>query len=344
MAINGVIVIGFAVWVLKPSAADPDTSQAETASATSTSVLQKKHAERPAPTKDQILGIQGIRFGLSAPQAPWSSDEINKISKAAGAHPTMVQFFVKWTEDFRPESVPQTYKQGALPVISWEPWAGVKAGANQPDYALAKIISGKFDPYITKFATAVRDQKWPIAIRFAHEMNGNWYPWSERTSGNHAGEYVQAWRHVHDVFQQVGATNVIWIWSPNIVRPVPNINLERLYPGDTYVDWVGMVGYAVEESTASAVFQSTMTVVRRFTQKPLVITETGVQSGPRRLTWIADFFRWLPQHPDVVGFVWFEFSKEEGGTSDWRFSAKPDTAKAVHDGLASVKLASPPPH
>jgi beta-mannanase len=341
MAANGLVVVVLAVWILKPTAAGPQASQDPP---TGISLQNRRQAERPAPTKEQILGIQGTRFGLSTPQAPWSSDEIDKISAAAGAHPTMVQFFVKWTEEFRPDSVPQTYKQGALPVVSWEPWAGVKTGPNQPAYALSKIISGQFDPYITQFATAVRDQKWPIAIRFAHEMNGNWYPWSEQTSGNRAGEYVNAWRHVHDVFTQVGANNVIWIWSPNIVRPVPGVKLDQLYPGDAYVDWVGMVGYAVEESAAAPVFQPTMTLVRKFTQKPFVLTETGVQAGPHRLTWIADFFRWLAQQPDVVGFIWFEFSREQGGTADWRFSVDRATAKAFHDGMAGMKLAPAPPH
>jgi beta-mannanase len=340
MALNTVVVLGLAGWILWPNTSDPDVVQDQP----TMSVQNVKQAERPAPTKDQIMAIPGIRFGLSTPQAPWSSAEINKLASTAGAHPTMLQFFVKWTEDFRPDSIPQTYKQGALPIISWEPWAGVKEGRSQPNYSLAKIASGQFDAYITKFATAVRDQKWPVGIRFAHEMNGNWYPWSEQQSPNHLGDYVKAWRHVHDVFQKVGATNVIWIWSPNITRPVPKISLEKLYPGDAYVDWIGMVGYADEESTASVVFQPTMTTVRKFTKKPFIITETSAQSGPHQLKWIGDLFHWLPQHPDVVGFIWFEFSKQDGGTSDWRYAANPSVAKAFHSGIASVTLAAPPPH
>lgn len=340
MTVNALVVLALGAWILKPVTGAQGGPTPESVAA----LQNSQQAARPAPSKNQILDIKGVRFGLSTPQAPWSTGEIDTMAKAAGAHPTIVQFFVKWTEDFRPESVPQTYKQGALPVISWEPWAGVKYGRNQPTYALSNIISGKFDPYITKFATAVRDQKWPVAIRFAHEMNGNWYPWSEQTSGNRRGDYVEAWRHVHDLFQQVGATNVIWVWSPNIIRPVRSIALDPLYPGDDYVDWVGLVGYAVEESTAAAVFQPTMTVVRKFTGKPFLITETGVQAGPHRLAWITDFFHWIGQQPDVVGFIWFEFSKEQGGTADWRFNANPTTAKAFRDAMAKVHLAPPPPH
>ena len=342
MAVNTIIVVGLAAWIFSPSTKDPDTTQ--TAVGPDISTTNRRQAERPAPTKEQVLAIPGIRFGLSTPQAPWSSAEINTASEAVGAHPTVVQFFVKWKQDFRPDSVPQTYKQGALPLISWEPWAGIKAGVDQPDYALSKIASGQYDDYITRFATAVRDQKWPIAIRFAHEMNGNWYPWAEKRSGNRAGEYVQMWRHVHDIFQQVKATNVIWIWSPNILRPVPSVKLQPLYPGDDYVDWIGLVGYAVEEKTAAAVFEPTINAVRGFTAKPVIITETAVQAGPYQITWIADFFRWMAARPDVVGFIWFNFSTEQGGTSDWRFTDHPRIAEAVGKGLASLKLAAPPPH
>ena len=47
-------------------------------------------------------------------------------------------------------------------------------------------------------------------------MNGSWFPWSEGVNGNRAGEYVAAWRHVHDIFTAVGATNVTWVWCPNV--------------------------------------------------------------------------------------------------------------------------------
>ena len=47
-------------------------------------------------------------------------------------------------------------------------------------------------------------------------MNGNWFAWMEGVNGNQPGEYVAAWRHVHDIFTAVGATNVSWVWCPNV--------------------------------------------------------------------------------------------------------------------------------
>lgn len=341
MVFNGVLLVGLTGWILTVATErQPEAPRgAIPAGAPSGS---RPASERPPPTKAEIMAIPGVRFGLSAPQVPWSKSEIDGISAHAGTRPTLLQYFVKWNQEFRPQSVITSYQQGAVPVISWEPWEGIGKGENQPAYSLAKIIRGDFDPYITRFATALRDQRWPVAIRFAHEMNGHWYPWSERRSGNRPGQFVAAWRHVHDVFRNVGATNVIWVWSPNIIRPVPSVSIQALYPGDQYVDWVGMVGYAVAERTAAEVFDPTLKKLRQFTRRPVLITETGVQDGVHKVGWIADFFTWLTRQPDVVGFIWFEFDRTQGASGNWRFTTTAETVKAFRDGAARTRLATPP--
>jgi hypothetical protein len=294
------------------------------------------------PTKAEIMSGTGDYFGLSSPQAPWSRTEITSLSGQAGARPGMLEYFVNWTEEFRPQAVVASYAQGCVPVISWEPWAGLQAGTSQPAYSLARITSGAYDGYIARFATAVRDQRWPVVIRLAHEMNGTWYPWAESMSGNQAGQYAQMWRHVHDIFARVGATNVIWLWSPNIVRPVPDVQLHPLYPGDDYVDWIGMVGYqATEETTAAETFDLTVKKIRGFTQKPVLITETGAAPGPNQAAWTANLFDWLAGRHDVVGFIWFEYDKADTGTKDWRFTTVPDTLHAFQHGIGRLTLANP---
>jgi hypothetical protein len=343
MVANGLILVAIAAWLLKPGTENlPDGGGKAAPAAPQAGSAGPSLGAVRMPTKADVMGIKGKRFGLSSPDVPWSGAEFERLSSAAGASPSMVMVFVKWTEEFQIEPVELSYQRGALPVLSWEPWAGIKSGISQPKYALAKIINGSFDAYVTRFATAVRDARWPVAIRLAHEMNGDWYPWSESRSGNKKGQYVKAWRHVHDVFRKVGATNVIWIWSPNILRPVPNVSLSALYPGDAYVDWAGMVGYAVRESTAAPVFQPTITALRKVTSKPMVITETGVQPSRRKARWIKDFFAWLPERPEIIGFIWFEYNKEQGGNEDWRFTETSASAKAFRSGIKSLRPAPGP--
>lgn len=307
-------------------------------------VASRKLAAR-IPTRSQVLDPQGTYFGISSPQAPWSRSEINGIARAAGARPSMLEYFVNWTEDFRPQAVIASYQQNTVPVITWEPWAGLQNGTSQKAYALSRITAGKYDGYITRFARAMRDMRWPIALRFGHEMNGNWYPWSESKSGNSKGQYVPAWRHVHDIFTSVGADNVIWVWSPNIIRPAPDVSLRDLYPGDRYVDWVGIVGYeAEEEVTPAETFEPTLRRLRAFTDKKVLITETGAGPGKNQAGWTSDLFTWLSQHDGIVGFVWFEYNKESTGTNDWRFTAVPDTLHAFQSGIERIRIARPVRH
>lgn len=319
----------------------PNTAQAVAVGSSKAGSASAAPAPPPVPAKDAFLKPPAPYFGLTTPQAPWSRSELNAVSAQAGAHPTLIEFFVTWTQEFRPDAVSMCYSQHALPLLSWEPWAGLKYGNSQPAFALRRIISGAYDAYITRFAQGIRDQRWPVVLRFAHEMNGNWYPWSESQSGNRPGEYVKAWRHVHDIFTRVRATNVIWVWSPNIIRPVPQVNLSALYPGDAYVDWVGMVGYDASEPTAGEVFDPTIARIRMFTHKPLLITETGAGPSAWKAAWTTSLFSWLRQHRDVVGFTWFELSQSQGGNKDWRFSADPKTQQAFHSGIVESNLAPP---
>ena len=126
---------------------------------------------------------------------------------------------------------------GSIPFISWEPWDYTQ-GIHQPAYSLQNIIDGNFDSYITRWAQASKAWRHPYFLRFAHEMNANWYPWSELTNGNEPGQYIQAYRHVHDIFAAQGVKNVTWVWSPNVEYP-GSLPLAGLYPGSAYVDWIG---------------------------------------------------------------------------------------------------------
>ncbi len=68
------------------------------------------------------------------------------------------------------------------------------------------------------------------AISFGHEMNGYWYPWG--FTGTTAAQFVAAWRRIHGLFAAAGASNVIWVWNPNVISAEPQLELSAYYPGD----------------------------------------------------------------------------------------------------------------
>ncbi len=167
-------------------------------------------------------------------------------------------------------------------------------------------------------------------------MNGNWYPWGVFTNGNSVGEYVRAWRHVHDIFTRIGAKNVIWVWSPNVIWNT-STNLAELYPGNSYVDWIGLSGYygtpgTLRYKSFDAIFAQTIAELRTFTSKPLVITETGATNVSGLMArWITQMFQQLPAHTDIIGVIWFEAFK----VVDWQVADYPAAAAAFRAGTGS---------
>src|SRR5919107_5641105 len=84
---------------------------------------------------------------------------------------------------------------GAVPRLTWQP--RYTAVGSQADFALTKIADGAHDSYLTSHADVVASWSKRLYIRFAHEINGDWYPWSPGLYGNTAADYVAAWRHIH---------------------------------------------------------------------------------------------------------------------------------------------------
>ena len=366
--VNVVVLIGFTGWVFR----NADETQAKTRAAHSTAVTVNSTATvlangsgtahataKPSasasptaviPTKAQILTATSTSsakyFGVSATNVPFAPSALRAIAAKAGESPDMVEYYVNWTQNFEPSAVSSAYAQGAIPVLTWESFGGLKGSTwntlNQPAYALSTIINGSHDAYITAFAKAVAASRLPVVIRFDHEMNGNWFPWNEDRNGNSTGQYVEAWRHVWTIFHQAGATNVIWDWAPNVIRGATISDLAELYPGDQYVDWIGLSAYEDTETTPQQLVDPSLTEIRRFTKLPMLITETGAQPGSRKAQYTANFLSWLPGQSDVIGFIWNEIPASAGSGTDWGFDADSTTLSAFQKGIKGLTLVKVP--
>ncbi|MFG3299563.1 glycoside hydrolase family 26 protein [Micromonospora chersina] len=296
-------------------------------------------------------------FGVMTDKGPYDFTAVDRFAAAARREPQVMLFGVGWESGtFDRVLFDRIKDRGMLPMLGWEPWdyrvdqaarKQKKLTARQIDrlrstqarYRLSRIVDGDFDGYLRSWAEGVKSLGYPVAIRFAHEMNGDWYPWCEKANGNRPGEYVQAWRHVHDLFERAGATNVIWVWSPNARWSKTTANLSGFYPGDDYVDWVGTTGYYgtgawSKYSTFDAIFGPTIAEIRTFSRRPLVVTETGASDGRgHKARWIRETFRALPKHRDVIGLIWFEVDKE----LDWRIAGSPAASTAFAQSVADPR-------
>ena len=114
-------------------------------------------------------------------------------------------------------------------------------------------------------------------------MNGNWFPWGTgRGSQNTPADFVAAWRHVHEIFTEAGATNVQWVWCPNIALH-SHSGFRALYPGNSYVDWTCLDGYNFGNpwrSFETIYGRSYKEILRIAPSKPMMVGETGQANTP----------------------------------------------------------------
>jgi hypothetical protein len=138
----------------------------------------------------------------------------------------------------------------------------------------------------------------------------------------------------------VGATNVIWVWNANIINPVPQVPLKPLWPGKRYVNWVGITGYfaTTGAQTYGTLYQPTIDEIRQFTSKPVLIAETAIETGPAEVACAKQLLDTVTQHPDVLGFMWFDYNK---GGVDWRVESRPILRAAMASDIARLLLVDP---
>jgi beta-mannanase len=279
-------------------------------------------------------------------------DDITKLTNfetMVGKPVSILHWFIAWGDtykDFQTQNMNIARSNGSIPLVTWEPWNYSKLDAT---YSLSQIINGAHDAYITKWAQDAKAWKYPFFLRFAHEMDGDWYSWSEKINGNSAGQYVLAWKHVHDIFAREGVTNATWVWCP-FREEANNIPVDGLYPGDAYVDWTCMDGYNWGTSqswskweTFNQIFQARYTKILQLApNKPMMIAETGsAELGGSKSAWMQDAFtQQIPvNYPKIKAVVYFNRAAL-GSEPDWRIETTQTSTNAYKTALASTYYAS----
>ena len=239
---------------------------------------------------------------------------------------------------------------GGIPVISWET-VDSDSGSSTSAYSDAAIAAGSQDAYITAWAKAAKAWGHPFFLRFDWEMNGSWFPWGVGANGNTAASYVAMWQHVHTIFTSVGATNVNWLWCPNIDPENTLAPLASLYPGNGYVDWTGLDGYNFNTSnwngtwdSFASLFGSTYAAITGSIapSKPLMVAEVGsTETGGSKAQWITDMLNVLPtQFPNIHGLMWYDVDSPQNGYSDWPLESSSSAKAAFATGIASPHYTS----
>lgn len=251
---------------------------------------------------------------------PQITPHVTSFERATGAHVGVVEFYDAFNGPFQRWEARQATALRALPLIQLNP----------RNVALADIAAGKYDTPIKRYADAVKAYRCQVALSFGHEMNGWWYTWGRPWTS--PGTFIAAWRHIHDVFAAQHVTNVIWSWDPTHQYQGKTASFaSQWYPGDAYVDWIGIDGYLGAGQTFADVFARQLADIRRVTSKPVFIGETGVAGGPRQGWQIAGLFAGVRKY-HLIGLVWFDLDRKQ----PWRLEGRQAALAGYRKGLASL--------
>lgn len=263
--------------------------------------------------------LVGVSTGLSkAERAP----RFRQLEVDAGRQFDIGHVFHAWDMAIPTVDDLMHLEDGRMLMISW----------NGTD--TREIQNGVHDEWIRTQAEAVRDLETPLLLRWLWEMDGR-----RRTEWVHSPEdFVGAWRHVREIFDQVGADNALFVWCPNEHLFWDDGDPEPWYPGDAEVDWLCADGYNWGDSVDAPEWVTIDHIFGDFIawaaprDKPIIIGEVGSNEAADDPSGKAAWLDGVPtllrdELPEIDAFVYFDKDFRDWGQPDWRL----DTTAESYD-------------
>ncbi|MCZ6673767.1 MAG: glycosyl hydrolase [Verrucomicrobia bacterium] len=261
-------------------------------------------------------------------------DRLDQAEKDFGIRPQFVLFFrdLNTGRGFPAERVENAHAREMTPVISLEisRWGR----GNDTGY-LKEVTEGKFDKFFRQWAKDAKACGLAVILRFGFEMNGDWFPW-----GNQPESFINAWRRVYNIFKELECNNIQWMFSPNVLwaKRTAKKDLYNYYPGDAYVDVIGLDGYNFGDhydkwhkwQTYEEVFESSIRACMKF-NKPLYISEIGCADDLRKSAWIKDFLGKISKDERIKGFIYFNHFNPRKQEPNWRLDSDEDSLRIFRE-------------
>ena len=278
-----------------------------------------------------VAPVQGVLFGAWVRQrnTPTHYDSVLAFEELIGRPLAIDHHYRTWDNPYWGEEALDV-AAGRIPLITWSDYGRTPA---------SEIASGVHDALIREKADAIAALGGPVLLRWAQEMAGGAY--------GSASQYIAAWRRIHGIFQERGATNVEWVWCPTAWSFV-NGAAPAFYPGDAYVDWICADGF--NWYPAMEPWKSFREIFEDFYAwgssrgKPLIVAETGSMEDPqdpgRKAAWLDAIVPALKDWPAIKAFVYFHALSPRGYTF-WA-DTSPSALRAFRDIAAAPYMGATP--
>ncbi len=303
-------------------------------------------------TEDQVKADSILHFEqLAQKEIGWVFFSNNWLPEKGGIH-------------FPSGEVEIIHAAGKTPYIRMMPRSVFEEGIADPVYTMDRFLNGEFDSDLRQWAQKAKSCDFPLLVEFGTEMNGFWFPWNGMWNG--AGEtafgnpdeydgpekFKKVYRRIIDICRDEGAENITWFFHVNGENdPETDWNkMKNYYPGDDYIDWIGVSIYgALESSEPWRSFEEVLTenweeIENISTEnKPVAIVEWGVMENPsagNKAQWISDAFHSLTESSVYAGQIkaisyWNEAWENENEFVNLRLDSSPESLESYRNRILS---------
>ena len=301
---------------------------------------------------------------FGGPEDNVTADKITDFESLVQKKIVWAFFSNNWLEGIRfPEaSVRVIHDQGVIPFIRMMARSSLERQLPDPVYTMQRIIDGDFDQDLHAWAQRAKQVGIPLIVEFGTEVNGNWFPWNGQYNGggNTKGygdptlpdgpeRFRDAYRHIINICRAEGATDITWVFHVNYdsVPMEPWNTMAAYYPGDDYIDWIGISTYGAqrpgEEWHLFSEIMDTayLELAAISSEKPLAVLEYGVVDDPatgNKASWIYDALQSVRngRYPRIKAMsYWHEnWENDDGTISNLRLDSSPEALAAYREEVA----------
>lgn len=306
------------------------------------------------PAGRYYLGVfPGGQNGMGSDITP---EQVESFRRAAGKRAAWVYFWHNWYEGsaFPLRTATWIRETGSVPYVRLMLLSAASIPKPDPHYTLDNILAGKFDKELRDWMREARLFGSPLIAEYGVEVNGNWFPWNglhNRGKGSYAdavGKFRQAYRHIVSIAREQEARNIRWVFHVDPWdEPEERWNrFENYYPGDDWIDWVGVSVYGRQLPSDPYIptFRYQMDWaygrLRKITRKPVIVCEFGTIREPAQAAWTRAAFEDLlgDRWPGVIGFCWWNANffndRKSGRHSNMRLEDSPALARVFRRYVA----------
>lgn len=272
--------------------------------------------------------------GKSGGEDDITAADVASYETAAGKQAAWVYFSHNWYENrlFPAGTAAMIRDRGSVPYIRLMLRSSPDQNKAEPTFTLTRLLRGEFDNDLRAWARSARNFASPLIVEFGPEMNGSWFSWNGTyNGGGRPGSYGDptlpdgperfrdAYRRIITLMREAGAANITWVFHVN-AQDAPNVawnRFENYYPGDSFIDWLGVSAYGAQTPRATEwpIFRDLMDaayprLAALAADKPIVVSEFGVASNNSlgsAATWATDAWTDLKagRWPRVIGASWW---------------------------------------